>query len=34
MPPAAVDCEFDDETGVPAASHDDIEMKMKALFVA
>lgn len=34
MPPSAIDGEFDDGTGVPATGDDDIEMKMKALFVA
>ena len=34
MPPPAFDGEFDDGTGVPAASDDDIEMKMKPLLVA
>ena len=34
VPPPAIDGEFDDGTGVPAAGNDDIEMKMKALFVA
>ena len=34
VPPAALDGEFDNGTGVPAASYDDIEMVMKALFVA
>ena len=34
VPPPAIDGEFDDGTGIPAAGDDDIEMKMKALFVA
>ena len=34
VPPPAVDGEFNDGTGVPATGDGDIEMKMKALFVA
>ncbi len=33
-PPAAVNGEFDDGTGVSATSSDDIEVKMTPLFVA
>ena len=33
-PPPAIDSEFDDGTGVPAAGDDNIEMNMKALFIA
>ena len=34
VPPPALDGEFDDGTGVPAAGDDDIEMNMKVLFIA
>ena len=34
VPPAALDGEFDNGTGIPAAGDDDIEMQVEALFVA
>ena len=34
MPPASLDGEFDNGTGVPAAGDHNVEMKMKALLVA
>ena len=34
MPPPAIDGEFDDGTGVPAAGDKNIEMKKEALFAA